>query len=94
MHSSLGVKVLEGTAGRIPLETASVDGLVIAQAFHWFANKEAITEIHRVLKPGKYINILPTAVSYDCLSKPFPGKGLSLLWNMEDESVRDPVVLK
>lgn len=45
------VKVLEGTAQAIPLGDESVDVVVCAQAFHWFANEESLTEIHRVLKP-------------------------------------------
>jgi ubiquinone/menaquinone biosynthesis C-methylase UbiE len=46
-----GVQVLEGTAEAIPLASASVDALVCAQAFHWFATEAALREIHRVLKP-------------------------------------------
>jgi SAM-dependent methyltransferase len=46
------VKVLEGVSTEIPLESNSQDAVVIAQAFHWFANEESIKEIHRVLKPG------------------------------------------
>lgn len=46
------VKALSGTANAIPLEDDSVDVLVCAQAFHWFATDEALAEIHRVLKPG------------------------------------------
>jgi len=44
------VRCLAGSAEAIPLETSSVDALVCAQAFHWFANKEALGEIHRVLR--------------------------------------------
>ena len=36
----------------IPLADASVDAVVCAQAFHWFANASAMQEIRRVLKPG------------------------------------------
>lgn len=45
-----GVVVLDGSATSIPLPDASMDVVFIAQAFHWFANVAALTEIHRVLK--------------------------------------------
>lgn len=45
-----GVVVLDGSATAIPLPDASVDVIFIAQAFHWFANVAALTEMHRVLK--------------------------------------------
>jgi SAM-dependent methyltransferase len=41
-----------GSAQNIPLDDASVDAVVCAQSFHWFAMPEALREIHRVLKPG------------------------------------------
>ncbi len=31
---------------------ASVDGIAVGQAFHWFRHDEAIPELHRVLRPG------------------------------------------
>jgi SAM-dependent methyltransferase len=47
-----GVEILEGTAEAIPLPDASVDAVVVAQAFHWFDGDQALAEIGRVLRPG------------------------------------------
>ena len=41
-----------GSAARMPLDDASVDAVVCAQAFHWFADRASLTEIARVLRPG------------------------------------------
>ena len=41
-----------GTAEEIPLPDASVDAVFAGQAFHWFANDDAVAEIARVLRPG------------------------------------------
>lgn len=46
------VEPLDGTAESIPLPATSVDGVVVAQAFHWFDAVRALSEIHRVLRPG------------------------------------------
>ena len=46
------VTALKGSAEAIPLRDASVDAVVCAQAFHWFATEAALAEIHRILKPG------------------------------------------
>jgi SAM-dependent methyltransferase len=46
-----GVDVRAGTAEAIPLPPASVDAVVVAQAFHWFASGSALAEIARVLTP-------------------------------------------
>lgn len=47
-----GFVALAGTAEHIPLTHASVDGVTVAQAFHWFDAERALREIHRVLRPG------------------------------------------
>ena len=47
-----GVRALAGTAEEIPLEDASLDAVVVGQAWHWFRAEEALREVHRVLRPG------------------------------------------
>jgi SAM-dependent methyltransferase len=47
-----GVEAFDGRAESIPLPDGWADGVTVAQAFHWFANDEALAEIHRVLAPG------------------------------------------
>jgi len=41
-----------GTAEQIPLPDASVDAVVVGQAWHWFDREAASAEIARVLRPG------------------------------------------
>lgn len=44
------IPILPGTAEEIPIESQSVDAVIVAQAFHWFDGLRALPEIHRVLK--------------------------------------------
>lgn len=46
------VEAFDGTAEAIPLPEGSVDAVTCGQAFHWFRAREALAEIHRVLRPG------------------------------------------
>jgi SAM-dependent methyltransferase len=52
------VEALDGSATAIPLSDASVDAIVCAQAFHWFATREALAEMHRVLRPGGILGLI------------------------------------
>lgn len=52
------VQTLNGTAASIPLPDASVDAVVCAQSFHWFATHAALAEILRVLKPGGKLGLV------------------------------------
>jgi len=52
------VRVLEGSDVEIPLEDATVDCVVVAQAFHWFDAPVALEEIHRVLVDGGRLGVL------------------------------------
>lgn len=47
-----GVEAVGGTAEAIALPNASVDAIAVAQAFHWFDAIRALSEMHRVLRPG------------------------------------------
>ena len=46
------MEVRDGTAEAIPLPDASVDTVVVAQAFHWFRQPVSLDEIGRVVRPG------------------------------------------
>ncbi|WP_066741336.1 class I SAM-dependent methyltransferase [Cupriavidus sp. D384] len=52
------VRAVQGSAESMPLPDASVDAVVCAQAFHWFANPAAMREIARVLKPGGRLGLI------------------------------------
>lgn len=42
----------QASSYHIPLEDNSVDSVIIAQGFHWFADSTSLKEINRVLKPS------------------------------------------
>lgn len=51
-------EILDGTAEAIPLPDASVDAVLVGQAFHWFDEDVALKEIARVLRPGGTLGLL------------------------------------
>ena len=53
-----GAEALAGRADEIPLPDGSVDGVFVAEAFHWFATDGVLREIARVLRPGGTLAIL------------------------------------
>ena len=46
------VRALSGSAEAIPVPDASVDVVIVAQAWHWFDVPRAVVEVARVLAPG------------------------------------------
>lgn len=58
---------LDGTAQATGLPDSSVDGVTVAQAFHWFDGPKAVAEFRRILKPGGFValiwNVRHTAAS-------------------------------
>lgn len=47
-----------GTAESIPLPDASVDAVLVAQAWHWVDPARAIPEVRRVLRPGGVLGLI------------------------------------
>lgn len=47
-----------GTAEDIPLETASVDAVLVGQAWHWVDQELALPSVARVLKPGGTLGLV------------------------------------
>jgi ubiquinone/menaquinone biosynthesis C-methylase UbiE len=52
------VDALDGAAEAIPLPDRSVDAIVCAQSFHWFATAPALAEMRRVLAPGGVLGLV------------------------------------
>ena len=51
-------EILHGTAEALPLANGAVAGAVVAQAFHWFDQARAVSELHRVIEPGGGLAII------------------------------------
>ncbi|AMW77752.1 SAM-dependent methyltransferase [Acinetobacter sp. TGL-Y2] len=45
------VQTQQASSDQIALNDHNVDAILCAQSFHWFANMETLTEMHRLLKP-------------------------------------------
>ena len=75
------IEALEGTATRIPLADATLDAVVCAQSFHWFATPTALAEIRRVLKPGGTLGLIwnnrdfsvPWVAAIEAITEPYLG---------------------
>jgi SAM-dependent methyltransferase len=53
-----GVDTMVGAAESIPLAHASVDAVIVGQAFHWFEHARALPEMARVLRPNGVLGLL------------------------------------
>ena len=61
-----GAEALAGRGEAIPLPDESIDAVFSGEAFHWFANAEAVAEIVRVLRPrGGLSNAWNYPLDYD-----------------------------
>jgi ubiquinone/menaquinone biosynthesis C-methylase UbiE len=52
------VNSIQGKSEALPLAEHSVDAVLCAQSFHWFANLDALNEIYRVLTPQGQLGLV------------------------------------
>jgi ubiquinone/menaquinone biosynthesis C-methylase UbiE len=52
------ITVKEGSSYSLPVDDNSQDAVIAAQAFHWFADRDSLKEISRVLKPGGKLGLI------------------------------------
>lgn len=52
------LKIKDFSAENIDLPDSSVDAVIAAQCFHWFANNESLSQIQRVLVPGGKLGLI------------------------------------
>jgi SAM-dependent methyltransferase len=55
---SAEIRVLAGTAERMPLPDSSTDAVFVGDAFHWFDGQAAVDELARVLRPRGGVALL------------------------------------
>jgi len=53
-----GAALVGGTAELVPIAAATMEVVVVAQAFHWFDPTRALPEIARVLRPGGWLALI------------------------------------
>jgi SAM-dependent methyltransferase len=52
------VEVLQGRAESVPVPAEFADGVLAAQAFHWFNAEKTLAECHRILKPAGKLGLI------------------------------------
>ena len=52
------IQTLQASSENLPLAPHSIDAVICAQSFHWFAHLETLTQIHQVLKPSGHLALI------------------------------------
>lgn len=71
------IKSYEASSYKLPIADGSVDSVIVAQGFHWFADVESLAEIRRVLKPEGTVGFIwnfdvPLELSLGSIAKDVP----------------------
>lgn len=84
------VRVVKGTGESMEdIENESFDAVVVAQAFHWMANMNALKELSRVLKPRGVLGMIWNIEDYNA-PRDWPCEDKwadvlkQLLWSLDD----------
>jgi len=57
-HAYPDIQTLQASSESLPLTAHSIDAVVCAQSFHWFANLESLRQIHQALKPSGHLALI------------------------------------
>ncbi len=57
-HTYPQVSTLQASSEQLPIASESIDAVICAQSFHWFATIESLNEIHQVLKPNGQLGLV------------------------------------
>jgi SAM-dependent methyltransferase len=57
------VRLHQADSSHIPVEDASLDAVLVADAWHWFDPEPTVKEIRRVLKPGGWLGLVWNVVA-------------------------------
>jgi ubiquinone/menaquinone biosynthesis C-methylase UbiE len=52
------IPTLQASSEQLPLAAESMDAVLCAQSFHWFATIESLNEIHQILKPNGQLGLV------------------------------------
>ena len=52
------IQTLQASSEHLPVTTNSMDAVICAQSFHWFANLETLQQIHQALKPSGHLALI------------------------------------
>ncbi|ANB13479.1 Crg1p [Sugiyamaella lignohabitans] len=63
------IPTIEASSYDIPLESESIDAVIVAQGFHWFANDESVKEIARILRPDGRLGLIWNYDDLEALDK-------------------------
>jgi SAM-dependent methyltransferase len=66
LTSFLGFQSVDGDATHTSLHNHSVDAVIAAQAFHWFATPETVVEFTRILKKPGFVMLVWNDRRIDC----------------------------
>lgn len=52
------ISTLHASSDQLSIESESIDAVICAQSFHWFANIDSLNEIYRILKPTGQLGLV------------------------------------
>ena len=89
-----GVEVIKGTAEDLSaLADDSLDAMIVAQAFHWFATMDVLKVFYRVIKPTGTLGMIWNIEEYNApksweTSSSWEAKVRDLTWTRDDNRPR------